>query len=197
MTAVGAPRLPAAVPAIRSPVSEETGLARQVTRSWLGARARLLRTVLTLAVMAMGWEWLAPPAVGGATSVVVTSGISMLPNFHAGDLVLLRSEASYHVGEVAGYHNAQLGEVVMHRIKAVHDGRYVFKGDNNDFTDSYQPTASQIVGAEWVHLPGAGHLLNDLRMPGVAAAVCAALWLLSFRSRPATRRRRRRHRHAG
>jgi signal peptidase I len=120
----------------------------------------------------------------------------MLPNFHSGDLVLLRQESSYHVGEVAGYHNSQLHAVVMHRIVAVHNGRYYFKGDNNNFVDPFHPTQGQLVGAEWIHLPGAGRYVQYARVPMVAAVLAAVLWLLSFRSRPTTRRRRRRHRNA-
>jgi signal peptidase I len=127
----------------------------------------------------------------------MVSGTSMLPHFHTGDLVLLRDEPTYRVGEVAGYHNGLLHAVVMHRIVAVKDGHYFFKGDNNHFVDPYHPTRSQIVGAEWIELPGVGRYLQDLRVPVVGAVFAAALWVLSFRSRPTTRRRRRRrHRHA-
>jgi hypothetical protein len=53
-----------------------------------------------------------------------------------------------------------------------------------------------LVGAEWIHLPGAGRYVQYARVPVVGAVLAAVLWLLSFRSRPATRRRRRRHRNA-
>ncbi|EQD40467.1 peptidase S26B, signal peptidase, partial [mine drainage metagenome] len=107
-----------------------------------------------------------------------------------------RHEPSYRVGEVAGYHNAQLGVTVMHRIIAVEGGRYYFKGDNNNFTDSYHPTAAEIVGAEWVHLPGWGNLLLTLRAPGIAAGLLGVMWLWLFWPRHGSRRQRRRRRHA-
>jgi signal peptidase I len=144
-------------------------------------------------VLAGLWALFAPTALGGSVTYVVTDGISMLPHFHADDLVLLRHESTYHVGEVAGYHNAQLHEVVMHRIIARDGNRFVFRGDNNDFTDTYEPLKSQIVGAEWLHLPGWGRWLNYIRTPFVTAALLALLWVFSFRSKPARRRRRRRH----
>lgn len=165
-------------------------------RRWARSKLRLTRLVGTLALAAALWVGFAPQQLGGSTSYVITYGISMLPHFHAGDLVLLREEPSYHVGEVAGYHNGQLGVVVMHRIIAISDGRYVFKGDNNSFTDSYHPTKSQIVGAEWIHLPGVGHYLADLRSPAVAALALALLWILSFSFKTRSRRQRRRHRRA-
>jgi signal peptidase I len=121
----------------------------------------------------------------------------MLPNFHSGDLVLLRAQPSYHVGEVAGYRNQQLGgATIMHRIIAIEGDHYVFKGDNNNFTDTFQPTAAQIVGAEWLHLPGWGNVLLNLRTPVVGAVILGLLWLVLFWPRSSTRRQRRRHRHA-
>jgi signal peptidase I len=150
--------------------------------------------LLTVALFVGAWALLAPPALGGRNTYVVTTGVSMLPHFHAGDLVILQKEDTYRVGEVAGYHNHQLGVVVMHRIIAIRDGHYFFKGDNNDFVDSYHPTKSQIVGAEWAHLPQVGRFLTDLRVPGVAAAFLALLWIFSFGRSRVSRRRRRRHR---
>ncbi len=157
---------------------------------------RLTGSVVSLLFLAALWAGFAPPPLGGSTSYVVTYGISMLPRYHAGDLVLLRREPSYHVGEVAGYHNAQLHAVVMHEIIAIRNGHYIFKGINNDFVDSYEPTKSEIVGAEWIRLPGAGHILLDLRTPAVAAVGLALLWVLSFPVSHRTRRQRRRHHRA-
>lgn len=179
MTAIG----------IHYPVTRRS--SRSTSRVWLRRGAASL---ITLALVIGGWAVLAPSALGGRDTYVVTTGVSMLPHFHAGDLVILRKEANYHVGEVAGYHNRELGVVVMHRIIAVHAGHYVFKGDNNNFVDTYEPTKSQIVGAEWVYIPRLGQLLNDLRVPAVAAGVLALLWIFSF-GRPQTSRRRRRRHH--
>lgn len=136
-----------------------------------------------------------PPQLGGATSYVITRGASMLPNFHTGDLVIVRKESSYHLGEVAAYHNGDLHTVVMHRIVAVNGNHFVFKGDNNNFIDTFQPTQAQMVGAEWLHLPGVGHYVQDLRNPAVAAVLLAVLWIYSFSPGSKSRRCRRRHRH--
>jgi signal peptidase I len=156
----------------------------------------LLATLPTLTLCVAAWAAFAPPQFGASTSYVITSGVSMLPNFHAGDLVLLRAQPSYHVGEVAGYHNAQLGVTVMHRIAATDGDHYVFKGDNNNYTDSYEPTAAQIVGAEWIHLPGWGNVLLTLRAPVVAAVLLGLMWVFVFWPRSGSRRQRKRRRHA-
>ena len=152
-----------------------------------------LGTAMLLLVL---WTFFAPPVLGGGTSYVIANGVSMLPKFHAGDLVILRREGNYHVGEVAAYNNGQLGVVVMHRIIAIHDGHYQFKGDNNNFADAFHPTKSQIVGAEWLHLVGAGRYVQKLRNPVAAAVLLGFLWLFAFWPREASRRQRRRHRHA-
>lgn len=168
-----------------------------LVRGWQLSHPRPLAALAAIVLCLPVWLALAPPQIGGSTSYVITTGTSMLPRYHAGDLVLLRRQSSYRVGEVAGYHNGQLKATVMHRIVAVQDGHYLFKGDNNDFIDSYEPTASQIVGAEWVHLPGWGDLLLALRAPVVGAALLGLMWLWLWwpRSRSRLHRRRRCHAH--
>lgn len=166
------------------------------TMRWRVDHHRVLGTLLTIALLVGAWLALAPMQLAGSTSYVVTTGVSMLPRYHAGDLVLLRRESTYRVGEVAGYHNLQLGVTVMHRIIAIDHGHYVFKGDNNDYADSFEPTASQIVGAEWIHLPGWGNFLLTLRAPVVAAVLLGLMWLFVFLPRSGTRRQRRRRHHA-
>ena len=130
---------------------------------------KLIAVLGTVMLLFACWTFLAPPVLGGGTSYVITDGVSMLPKFHAGDLVILRKQTTYHVGEVAAYHNGQLGIVVMHRIIAISDGHYSFKGDNNNFVDSFRPTKRQVVGAEWAHVDGLGRIFVKLRDPAAAA----------------------------
>lgn len=171
------------------------GRATKAGRRPLAYRRARAALVTALALVAW-WVFLAPPALGGRTSYVVTDGVSMLPRFRAGDLVILRKEQSYHVGEVAAYHNLQLGVVVMHRIVAVRDGHYEFKGDNNNFVDQFEPTKAEIVGAEWANIGEVGKYVQKLRDPVVAAVALGILWLASFAPRRASRRQRRRRNHA-
>lgn len=152
--------------------------------------------LITACALFSCWATMAPQQLGGPLSFAITDGVSMLPNYHAGDLVVLRKEPSYHVGEVAAYHNAQLHVVVMHRIVAIRGKKFIFKGDNNAYPDNYEPNSGQIVGAEWIHLAGWGRLIRHLRDPYVAAFVFAMVWILSFRLRADSRRRRRRCRRA-
>jgi signal peptidase I len=144
-------------------------------------------------VFLLAWRTIAPVQVGGSASYVITDGISMLPKFVGDGLVITRAEGNYHVGEVAAYHNADLKAVVMHRIVALEGNRYVFKGDNNDFSDQYHPTKADLVGKEWVYWPGAGRYLKLLREPLNFAIVIGIVALLSLRMPRQSRRRRRHH----
>ncbi|MGA9859993.1 MAG: S24 family peptidase, partial [Solirubrobacteraceae bacterium] len=87
--------------------------------------ALLTGTVLILGVT--GWHYFASPLIGGSTNYVITHGVSMEPRFHSGDLALVRPAAQYRVGDVVAYHSSLLHLVVLHRIYAIHDGRYTFK----------------------------------------------------------------------
>lgn len=138
------------------------------------------------------WYFLAPPQLGGSSSYVITYGTSMEPAYHAGDLVVVRKASSYHVGEIVAYRNGQLGgHVVMHRIIGYANGHYAFKGDNNNFVDSYHPTQSDLVGRKWVHLPAAGKALRAVHGPRLfLIAGALALLLIGFATFTKQERRR-------
>src|SRR5471032_1174457 len=114
---------------------------------------RFLAAALIWGLVALGWFCLAPPALGGWTNYVVTDGISMQPHFHGGDLVLVRTETNYRVGQIVAYRSKVLNTVVLHRIIGRDGSRYLFKGDNNNFVDIDHPARSQLVGALWLHIP--------------------------------------------
>jgi signal peptidase I len=135
-------------------------------------RIRALATSALLIVMAAAWIALAPTGFGGQASYVMVAGASMEPTLRRGDLVVVREAQTYEVGQIVTYRHPTIGPII-HRIIDHQGDRYTFKGDNNDWIDSYQPTASEIVGAAWIYLPGAANWLLKLRMP-------AGLALLSF-----------------
>lgn len=163
-------------------------------------RRRLRSALITgtvLALLGLSWWHFAPATLGGRTTYVVTSGVSMAPSFHTGDLALVRPAADYRVGEIVAYHSSVLHEVVLHRIIAIRAGHYVFKGDNNNFIDPVRPPRSELVGRLWLHLPRAGVVLDWLHRPLVGALLAAAAGLIVLTGlgtrrrrsdRPATRR---------
>jgi signal peptidase I len=159
---------------------------------------KLLATTLGIIVLGCMWFYLAPAPLGGSTTYVVTHGVSMEPHFHTGDLAVVRSQSSYHVGEVVAYHNKELHTIVLHRIIGRAGNRYIFKGDNNDFIDFEHPAASQLIGALWFHIAGAGATVQSIRSPAlVGILVAAALLLLMGGVFVRRRRLRRRQRRAG
>ena len=87
---------------------------------------------------------------------------------------------------------------MLHRIVARDGNRYVFKGDNNNFVDFEHPAQSQLIGALWLHLPGAGAKLQALRSPAlVGVLVAMGTLLLAGAAVTQNRRRRRRERRTG
>ena len=157
--------------------------------------SKAISSVSFAALLLIAWWLLAPPQLGGRTSYAVIYGISMNPRFKAGDLVLLRAQPSYHVGEIVGYHSQKLGKPVMHRIiKIDASGHYWFKGDNNNFIDPEHPLANQLFGKEWIRIPGVGTQLEKIHNPRNAAilAALAAFFVLGGGGVSARRRRRRR-----
>jgi signal peptidase I len=153
---------------------------------------KLLATALALLALALAWLYFAPVELGGSTTYVLTDGVSMEPRFHAGDLVLLRQQASYRVGEIVAYRSTSLHTVVLHRIVGEAGGRYLFKGDHNNFTDIEHPTRSQLLGALWLHIPGLSGRLDSLRSP-VLLGVLLGLATLLLAGAALTGRRRARH----
>lgn len=150
-------------------------------------------TGLLVALAGVTWIYFAPVGIGGGTGYVVTHGVSMEPRFHTGDLAIVRAASTYKVGQIVAYHSSLLHEVVLHRIVAIHHGRYVFKGDNNSFFDPVHPTKSELIGRLWIHVPRAGLFLEGLRTPLGLAIVGAlvGLLMLSFVRADAKRDRSR------
>jgi signal peptidase I len=138
-----------------------------------------------VALLAVGWYLFAPSQLGGRSAYVTTTGTSMEPLLHAGDLVLVRTATGYHVGDVVAYHNPDIDEVVLHRIVGIDGDRFVMKGDNNSWLDSYQPAEPDMIGTMAGHVPAIGRPLGAVRTPwGMSAVVSmAALGIVGGRRR--------------
>lgn len=156
---------------------------------------RLVAPYITAAILvALGALWIAfaPLQFGGQAGYVIVNGISMEPGFHKGDLVILRQAESYQVGDVVTYRHPTIGPVI-HRIIAFDLDRFVFKGDNNSWVDSYHPTGAELMGRLWIHLPGLGRWVEHLREPRAAAALAGLVGVVIMAPliKPMKRRERR------
>lgn len=133
--------------------------------------------VLGAAATAAAWLLLAPPALGGSTSLAIVDGNSMFPTYERNDLVLIRPSRTYRVGDIVAYRSSLIHRVVLHRIVAIHGGRYTFKGDHNTFLDPEQPTRRAFIGKRWFGVPAVGRVATLLHTPWIAAVLAALLVL--------------------
>jgi len=143
-------------------------------RRWWQA---FLAAGLLVAVLAL-WVAFVPLQLGGQTSYVIVNGNSMEPNFHYGDLVILHRASDYQVGDVVAYHEAVLGKYILHRIIGKDLDHFILKGDNNSWTDSFEPVRSEVVGKMWLSLPGVGEWVRWLRTPIYMAAIVGITTLM-------------------
>lgn len=138
----------------------------------------VLGWVVVIAVVAGWFAYLRPPALGGRTAYVFIKGDSMEPTYHTGDLVLVRRQADYAVGDVAAFTVAAGGgeTIVIHRIRvAKPDGTYLLRGDNRDEDDPWQPDAEGIVGTPFGLVPALGTFVARLAARPVALGLLCAL----------------------
>lgn len=123
-------------------------------------------TIFIIFVMMVVLFLFAPSQFGGKTTFLVISGISMEPLFHKGDLVIVRASNDYQVGDIVAYKNQEMsGLPVIHRIIKYETGNYFFKGDNNNWIDSYTPTKEELIGKLWIFIPKFGRIVQWLSAP--------------------------------
>lgn len=137
-----------------------------------------------LALLAVGlfvawFLFLRPPAfLGGPTSYVRVSGVSMEPSLREGDLAVVRKQGSYSPGDVVAFRVPKGepgdGAIVIHRIVggSAEDG-FIMQGDNKENPDLWRPTQDDIVGGMWFSVPLAGRLLAFLQSPLLSAGLAS------------------------
>ena len=151
---------------------------------------RVLLSSLAIALLALGWWFLAPTTLGGSDTYAIVSGPSMWPRLVTGDLVILRRSDEYHVGEIAAYKTPQVMAPIVHQIIGQHGGHFTFKGVNNAFVDPSPPTKQEIIGGLFIDLGRSGPLLQFLKQPFVGGVFVFATATYAFW--PSRRLRRRR-----
>ena len=171
------------MPWLRATASRPFGSSANPRRHGASSRSALsLSAILPILLLAAAWVFFAPAQVGGQASFVIVNGNSMEPGYHRGDLVIVRTAESYHVGDIVAYRDPDIGPVI-HRIVEEKDDRFVLQGDNNSWLDSYLPTQSEIIGKSFIHTPSAGKLFEWMRSPmglAVLVVVVGGIAIMAF-----------------
>lgn len=156
----------------------------------------LIMNLLLLFLLVAIWVAFAPTMIGGWASYVIVNGNSMEPGFHRGDLVIVRTGSISSVGDVVIYHNAEVNAFVIHRIIAIEQDHYVFKGDNNPWIDTYRPTRAELIGKLWIHIPKLGRAMQWLRLPihmGLTTGLLGGVLMASSMTKKNRRRKTKNH----
>src|SRR5215216_2685868 len=124
-----------------------------------------IATFLSLLFIFIFLTAFSPTKWGGAVTYVIVDGNSMEPRFHLGDLVLVRKESAYEVGDAVVYRNEEMHRFVFHRIIATELDHFVMQGDHNSWLDSYQPSDGDVIGKLWIHIPKIGKAVEWVRAP--------------------------------
>ena len=177
---------------------------RPGARGRTGPRSRTANVVFAAALLAASAAWtvtLRPAALGGPVDYVLVRGVSMVPTFHSGDLVVVRHQASYRVGDVIAYRvpegDVGAGSIVIHRIIGGSTGSgFDVRGDNNPAPDDWHPRAGNVLGKAWLVLPHGGSILAFLHAPVTLGSLAAGV-AVAFMVVPPPARSRRRTKHVG
>ncbi|HEX4745894.1 MAG TPA: signal peptidase I [Gaiellaceae bacterium] len=152
---------------------------------------RIALLALAAAALAAAWALFAPPQLGGSTRYVILDGTSMEPSLSAGDLAIIRTSRDVESGDVVLYEHPRLEVGVLHRIVRQSGGRFVLKGDNNDFLDDARPRDADVQGELWFAVPRLGSALTWIREPTHAALIVFVLAFVALGGVAAFSSRRR------
>lgn len=117
------------------------------------------------------------PQVFGFSQLIVVSG-SMEPALQAGDMIIIREQPDYQVGDIVTYRTGL--RVVTHRIVDITENQAVLQGDANNVADKPIPVTA-IVGKVVLRIPRAGDALLYARTPaGIVSVILSAVALLNL-----------------
>lgn len=162
-------------------------------RWWVTVSTVASVVVLVAVVIVAAVHW--PARFGGSHTVVRVSGQSMEPGLQTGDVVVVRSQGAYDLGDVIVYPGRDDSGVIRgHVIHRIVDGDalqgYVTRGDSLTTDDPWRPRPADIEGRVVRVLERgsvAGSLVSVFTQPHGLAAIAAGLaflgvWRASARS---------------
>ena len=160
---------------------------------------RSIGIVLTLAALWLLWSaW--PQSLGGRVAYVRVDGWSMNPTLHNGDLVVVKRQSSYRIGDPVAYRIPHgefgAGALVVHRLIGGNGTTgFVTRGDNRNINDSWHPRTQDVVGRVRFDLPGVGNRFaqasNPVWIGGLVALTTVIVMVLPTSSSSGPRGRRR------
>jgi signal peptidase I len=154
-----------------------------------------IRSIALLIALAVMFAVAAPVSWGGSATYLSIRGTSMEPTIHAGDLVMVRQQDDYQVGDVVAYRSEMGGAVVLHRIVATLSDGYLLQGDNNTFVDRDQPDRADVLGRKVLVVPHGERVIAVMATPWMLIVVglgVVSLWLQRVSASPRRRVGRRR-----
>jgi len=146
------------------------------------------RALLVIAGLVLGlnlYQWNAAGLAGnalpmpfGTGAAVVLSG-SMEPALAVDDLIFVRAQKQYAVGDIVVYQSGT--ELIVHRIIAQDEKQITTQGDANNAADA--PVDIRAVkGAVVLRIPRLGALVKLLKLPAVALLLLISACILVERS---------------
>lgn len=131
--------------------------------------------MLALAFIFFGWWFaLAPQQLGGPVAIAVVKGTSMLGVLNGGDLIVCYRSAEYEIGDVVLYE--RYGGYVIHQLVGTNpDGTFVSRGTNNEADDPWTVPKENILGEQFLVLPGFGITLQAFVTNPIAVGITAVL----------------------
>lgn len=115
------------------------------------------------------------PMPFGIGTAVVLSG-SMEPTLSVNDVIIVREQESYNVGDIVVYENGR--EMIVHKIIEKNGDTLTTKGDANNTAD--EPISTEAVkGKVAFSVPYAGAIVKVLRSPVGAIVIILAAVLLT------------------
>jgi signal peptidase I len=115
-----------------------------------------------------------PARFGGTTSAVLVRGTSMLPNYELNDIVFVREQDEYEIGDIVLFEvpdGEAAGLQIIHRIIGTwDDGTWKTQGDNRQTADQFRLEDEHLLGSPVLHVPEAGRVLQLLQNTFVISA---------------------------
>jgi signal peptidase len=107
--------------------------------------------------------------------------------YRTGDLILVRHQTSYHVGDIVAYtipaNEFGAGAHVIHRIVGGNATvGYTTQGDNKTITDPWHPRPRDVLGRSRLRVPGGGNVIQYLARPLPLGLLCGGITVLALLS---------------